>query len=231
MANHHKNQTLSAVVLLSCLAIGTAYASQNQGGFSVGIKAGYNDMDYPTYTKTETDYIDGFAFNTTEKASKDKYIADIHIAYLFPIANHFQLGGLVGYSNYGDYKITDDFLNVATTSKVSANIYSYNLEAVGQFNIDQWFIQGRVGAAHVQESFSSSGNDTEGDSDNLALTHKWLPAAGASVGYFFNDHVSTELFVDHIFGENYKTESDLENSTSNKPASMTSIGLGLTYSF
>jgi len=202
--------TLAVAAALS-LGISAAYASQSEGGFSIGVKGGYNDMDVPTDAGTFG------AYTVTPK--KDKYLADIHADYLWPVADVFQLGGQVGYSYYGKYKLTSN--NGSASSKISA----LNLQLVGQWNIQQFFVQARVGEGYFHSSNSNSISDTSYDIKNT-----WAPVAGLSAGYFFTDNFSAEISYDHTFGKNYSSAADLDRNN-NKVPTMNSVGVGLTYSF
>lgn len=213
-----KNIITLAVTAALSLSLASAFASQSEGGFSIGVKGGYNTMDYPTSQQSFTDS-DGDVLNISGK--KDKMVGDLHVAYLWPVADVFQLGAQLGYSYYGKYTIsgTDDGISVSGDNKISA----INLQLVGQWNIQQWFVQARAGAGYFHQS--EAGTNSDSNSSN----NKTLPIAGLSGGYFFTDNFSGEVFVDHVFGKNYSTMSDLDNA--DKPPTMTSAGLGITYSF
>lgn len=206
-----KKLTTLAIAAALSLGVTAAYASQSQGGFSIGVKGGYNDMDVPTASDT----INGHEFT----AKKDKYVADIHVAYLWPVADVFQLGGQLGYSYYGKYKITGNSANA------DAKFSDPNLQLVGQWNIQQWFVQLRGGVGYFKPSVSNSIADF-----NYDTKKSWDAIGGASAGYFFTDNFSGEVFVDHVFGKNYSSISDVDTNNAKAPT-MTSAGIGLTYSF
>ena len=207
-----RNIVALAVAAALSFGVSAAYATQTDGGFFIGAKGGYNSMDYPTDSGT-------FGVDTsTGKLSK--YMADVHVGYLWPVADVFQLGAQLGYSYYGKYEITETSSSDVATIKTS----SINLELVGQWNIQQFFVQARAGAGNVRPSISGT---TDQD---VTVKSAWDPMAGLSAGYFFTDNFSAEVYVDHVFGKNYSNFSDMD-LTGIKPASMNSAGLGVTYSF
>lgn len=212
---------LLSVAVASALALGasTAYATQSEGGFSIGVKGGYKDIDIPTSSLSGS--IDGKTLSLSSKI--DKYVGNIHAGYLWPVADVFQLGGQVGYSYYGQYKLTGTFDGASASIKTTYS--SVNLEVVGQWNIQSWFVQLRAGGGYFMQNASDSGafGNTDHSRDN-----KWAPIAGVSGGYFFTDNFSGEVFYDHVFGTNYNSTSVL---SADKPATMNMVGVGLTYSF
>lgn len=218
-------RTLTALAVAAALSFGVtaAYASQSEGGFSIGVKGGYNDMSVPTASQTYTDIFNGDTVNVSEK--KDKYMADIHVAYLWPVADTFQLGGQLGYSYYGKYKTT--VTEGSDSTEATAKFFDPNLQLVGQWNIQQWFLQARAGVGYFKPTVSNgSDNDVTYETKST-----WDPVAGISGGYFFTDNFSAEVFYDHVFGTNYNSASNLNSDTSNKPPTMNSAGIGITYSF
>lgn len=214
------------VALISVAMATTAFATEQKGGFFVGVKGGYNSMDYPTGEQTLTD-----AGNTLVlKASKDTYIVNIHGGYTWPIADEFQLGGQLGYSNYGQYKVSGN--NSSNTGTSSLNLQSLNLLLVGQYDVEKWFVEGRVGSARMIPSESgavtNNGTGYKADSKN-----HWDVITGASIGYYFNENLSMKFFYDHIFGKAW-TWQDFGSEDGNQkdaPASIDSFGLGLTWRF
>lgn len=207
-----KLMMMGAAAALS-LSVASAFATQNDGGFYVGVKGGYNNMDVPTGST-----IGGSA---TVTGKKDKYVANIHAGYLWPVADQFQLGAQIGYSYFGKYKLTN-----TTGGKADIKLSSLNLLAVGQYNIEQWFVQGRVGGGYVHESASGNVAGTDGEVDN-----KWLVVAGASVGYYFTENFSGQIFYDHYFGQDITNSKLANGSANNKPPTMNSVGIGIAYSF
>jgi len=207
-----KNIITLAVTAALSLSLVSAFASQSEGGFSIGLKGGYNDMSLPTSQGT----VDGY----TLTGKKDKMVGDLHVAYLWPLADVFQLGAQLGYSYYGKYTLTEP-----GTGSADDKISAFNLQLVGQWNIQQWFIQARAGAGYFHQS------DANFDPDNSKSSNKIAPIAGLSGGYFFTDNFSGEVFVDHVFGKNYSNMSDFSTGNANKPPVMTSAGIGITYSF
>ncbi len=210
-----KNIITLAVAAALSLSLASAFASQSEGGFSIGVKGGYNNMDLPTSEGTVGDF--------TLTGKKDKMVGDLHMAYLWPVADVFQLGAQLGYSYYGKYTLTE---TAPETGSTDNKITAFNLQLLGQWNIQQWFVQGRVGAGYFHQSNAGNSADDSTDSSN-----KIAPIAGLSGGYFFTDNFSAEVFVDHVFGKNYSSMSDFSSSSTNKPPVMTSAGLGVTYSF
>lgn len=191
----------------------TAFATQNDGGLYIGAKVGYNKMDVPTGDFT----VSGASLN----GKTDKYVGNIHVGYLMPVADQFQLGGQLGYSRYGQYKVT-----ASGADAFKDTISSFNILAVGQWNIEQWFVQGRLGMGRFLAHDS-------GDASSVAGTNfqnKWIAIAGLSGGYFFSENLSGEVFYDHSFGKNLKA-SNMTETSQNKMPTMNSIGIGLTYSF
>lgn len=212
-----KLMMIGAAVALS-LGVASAYASQNDGGFYVGVKGGYNNMDVPSGTITGNDG------SVTEK--NDKYMANIHVGYLWPVADQFQLGGQIGYSYYGKWKLTGAS-GSALGNSADIKFSSLNLLVVGQYNIEQWFVQGRVGAARAHETQSDNLVGTDGE-----FSSEWAVMAGASVGYYFTENFSAEIFYDHLFGQSITKSKLLHASdSSNKPPTMNSVGIGISYSF
>jgi len=221
-----KNIIKVAVTAALSLSLVGAFASQSEGGFSVGVKGGYNDMAMPMDSSSLK--IDGVTvLSVTPK--QDHYVADVHVAYLWALSDAFQLGAQLGYDYYGQYKstVTAGGTSVEGKDKITAP----NLQLVGQWNIQQWFIQGRVGAGYFHQSGSASvdGNNV----GNSKSSNKAAPIAGVSAGYFFTDNFSGEVFYDHVFGKDYSdANKDLTDNNDDKtPPTMNSIGLGITYSF
>lgn len=210
-------KTLAVAALATGLA-STAFATQNDGGIYVGGKLGYNNMIAPS-GNSQVNGTNAF------KADINNYMANIHVGYLWPVADQIQVGGQLGYSYYGKYKVS---AYGSGTGNLDSKLSSFNLLAVGQWNIEDWFVKGRIGAARVMAK--NSGNYTFGATTSKVFDSKWLGLVGLSGGYFFNDNLSLELFYDRLVGKNVNT-SDVINTRGSFPPSMNSVGLGLTWSF
>ncbi len=217
-----KGLTALGVAAALSLGITNAYAGQNEGGFSIGVKGGYNTMDFPTNSQELTDD-DGDSLVINGK--KDEYIAGVHVDYLWPVADFFELGSQLGYSYYGKYKTNYTYNGVAGSTTYQIGDASFQL--VAQWNIQKFFLQLRGGAGYFHTATSNSGADL----DPTINKNTWNPLLGASAGLFLTDNFSAEIFVDHVFGQNYGNFIDLANADTIKPATMTSVGLGVAYTF
>ena len=203
---------VAAVAALG-LSVAVAYADQNDGGFYVGVKGGYNNMKLPTGTETVQS-------TSNVELKKDKYVLNAHVGYLYPVADQFLVGGQVGGSYYGAYKMA------SSSGSTKVSFASINLYAVGQYNIEQWFVQGRVGAGYFIDDMGKNAASL-----NNTYKEKWLAIAGASVGYFFTDNLSAELFYDHAFGKNMKLADINDGSAEHDVPAMDSVGIGVSYIF
>lgn len=205
----------AAAIILSAGLASSAFATQQDGGFYVGVKGGYNKMSMPDGNFTIA--------GTPVKGNPNNYTANLHVGYLFPVADQFQLGGQIGYSYYGNWKMTQS----GSSENIKNKYYSLNAQVVGQWNIDDWFVQGRVGAGRFHASITDS--DSTNDSSSF---NQWKALAGLSGGYYFTENLSAELFYDHVFGKNLKSNAGFTSTSAAKqiPA-MNSVGIGVTYSF
>lgn len=213
---------LAAAAALTAGLASSAFADMENGGFYVGVNGGYNKAKLPT---------GNFSSGTVAYNAKlDKYVANVHVGYVVPVADQFQLGGQVGYSYYGKYKISGN--NTATTGTASVKLSSLNLQAVGLYNIQQWFVKGHVGGAYMNDSESGSVT-VDGTSYKVNSKSAWKVIAGLAVGYYFTDNFSGEVFYDHIFGKSWSWNNiaSLDSGASDSAPTMNAFGVGVNYSF
>lgn len=157
----------AALVSISTIALG-ASAGQTDGGFYVGAKGGYNNMKVQDGDFTVS--------SATVKGKKDRYLANIHVGYLYPLVQQFQVGLQLGGSAYGQAKATG---TGSTTGSSKYKIYSAQLQVVGQVNVDQWFgsLRGGLGSFRTQYTEDAT-------TFRMPRGNAYRGVMGLSIGYF-----------------------------------------------
>lgn len=228
-------KTLLSAAIVGALAIsGAAYATQiNNGGFYVGVSGGLNGASMPSTTALENDVLGSPGVTQVSGTIKDSgYYLNAHMGYLFPIVNRLAIGPQIGYSYYGENKISISRTVFGTQQSATETqtVESVNFLAVAKFNFTQdWFITANGGIGRFFNDVQLSGPSLSNRAQNNLDAHSpdtWEAMAGASVGYDIYKGLSLSVNYEHIFG------ADNDNSPLfTKAPKMDLLGLGLTYTF
>lgn len=174
---------------LSASAIAGQYDSEHftPSGTYFGVKGGYNNINISSYGGN---------------IKKDHYFANAHLGYLTKVADNFTVGPQIGATYYGNVRAGSDRIH----------LYSFNLYAVGQYTVMNYYLAARLGGVYG----FASGDNTKSSFDF---------GAGASIGYFFTQNFSAGITYDHIFGSSNNPSSKFRFPSTD------SVGISVDYHF
>lgn len=214
-----KTTLLIAGLSTICLATPAFASFAHPAGLYLGVKAGYNRMGSPKQSVASS-----IGFANTAEITRDDYVANVHVGYLFAANKFLEFGPQLGYSYYGKYRVTG---TGAATGGTNRQVQSYNVQGVIQFNAQQFFGRIRGGAGYFK-TFGKGELTQSPASLTFSDTSKWRTIAGASIGYSCTANFSTALFYDHVFGKKLDSLSDLN---ANGTPVMDTVGIAFAYDF
>ena len=207
------------LVSLGCLAISSFAFADNHIGLYVGVKGGYNDMNSPKETVATKAGV-----NHSVNITRDDFVANAHIGYLYHLNSMLNLGGQFGYSYYGKYRAQ---ATGSSSGSMSRRVESINAQAVVQLTKAHYFLRLRGGSGYFKADEQGS-ITTSGTTVTLPNKDKWQTIAGANIGYQVTQHVDVSAFYDHVFGE---TLDSLGVLIQNGTPKMDAAGLAIEYNF
>jgi len=212
---------IAAAVVATC---GSVYAT-NASGFFLGLGGGYNNADLPTGSQT----FSPLAFPYTVTASKQKFFLNANAGYLFAIGKSgFDVGPQIGYTYYGNYKLSERTVGIATVSGHNkTTIQSINFKLDGRYTIDSFFLGANAGIGDFLLHSSGELSDNSSHVYVPSNGNSWDFMSGASLGYNITKNVSVEATYEHVFGQDIK----MNDTNTNKAPTMNMFGGAVTVYF
>lgn len=165
--------------------------------------------------------------------------AGVHVGYLAQVAQHFFVGGEIGYQYLPGFESTEYYTYneiVRHGLSVKYNEYAFNLLAVGKYYLtDQLNLFGKAGIVYVNRGIDINYLDNNVPSGTLS-GEGVKPQVALGLGYNITSHLEVTVQYSHIFADkmdtgHYLGDLNIDASEAEKVPSTNVYLLGANYYF